>query len=184
MALEYALYFSGYAHDLKVHVLFYVGDFLRLTICRFVFSRAMCRVGTRIQLCTCAPGEIDTADAIWILSGPPEEASHVMGTYMPPLLLCDEAEQYNEQTILAALNAGNCFDFPYEPRENDKLLIEFRRIFNEDDYLIYAFIYHEGAWIAQSYSPFDDPRPYIAGGRVQAQFHKNSQDVRYGFDFS
>lgn len=64
--------------------------------------------------------------------------------------------------VLNELNNKNCFDFEYKPNEGDNLII------NKADFSSrIEFIFREGKWIEDHYSPFDHDYEKIDNGKLR-----------------
>lgn len=63
--------------------------------------------------------------------------------------------------VLSQLNNRNCFDFKYQPTEGDNL-----RISNQNKWERLEFIYKNGKWIEDHYSPFDHVLETISNGSI------------------
>lgn len=67
------------------------------------------------------------------------------------------------QQVLEALQAGNAFDFAYQPAEGDNLLIHTE---HAEAYRYMEFIYRNGQWAEGHYSPFDHELDPLRKGKV------------------
>lgn len=65
--------------------------------------------------------------------------------------------------VLNELNNKDCFDFEYQASEGDNLIIA-----TEEDmfYERLAFIYRDGFWVEDHYSPFEDDTKKITNGKL------------------
>lgn len=63
--------------------------------------------------------------------------------------------------VLKELNSRNCFDFEYSPTEGDNLIIS-----NADSFDRIEFIFRNGKWKKDHYSPFDHESKEIDKGKI------------------
>ena len=63
--------------------------------------------------------------------------------------------------VLNELNSRNCFDFEYQPKEGDNLIIS-----KTDSSNRIEFIFRNGKWIEDHYSPFDHVYEKIDNGKI------------------
>jgi len=95
----------------------------------------MCKAGTHIKLCTCAGKEIDEARSWNIFRVDPNSDEILEGTIEPPVFT--NLGMYMEQKLLEDLNNEDVFDFNYEAKNGDELVIFL------DDHS-FAFEYKDG----------------------------------------
>ncbi len=93
----------------------------------------------------------ETLEYIWTLYkylGRSKEKE--LGKYMFPL--DDVGYGLSSDFVLKELNRRNCFDFEYTPNEGDNLIIS-----NSDRDIAgnIEFIFREGQWVTDHYSPFE-----------------------------
>jgi hypothetical protein len=106
----------------------------------------MCEIAQYLKLCTCSD-TVDKTKPYWTLSRKnvfqldTSSIPFLVGIYIQPNY--DLSEYMEEQIItewtLDQLNARNCFDFDYEPFDEDKLVInlnkrQFQYIFSGKEY--------------------------------------------------
>lgn len=86
----------------------------------------MCESGKALKLCTCND-KIDKSKPYWTLARKTIKQNEpellLVGLYMPPDTYFDEELNKTKEWLEAQLNNSNCFDFNYEPLEEDKLVI-------------------------------------------------------------
>tara|TARA_R110000765_G_scaffold426577_1_gene542703 strand:- start:756 stop:1067 length:312 start_codon:yes stop_codon:yes gene_type:complete len=86
----------------------------------------MCKSGTELKLCTCND-KIDKSKPYWTLARKTIKQNEpellLVGLYMPPNTYFDEELNKTKEWLETQLNNSNCFDFNYEPLEEDKLVI-------------------------------------------------------------
>ncbi|WP_299682618.1 hypothetical protein [uncultured Dokdonia sp.] len=80
-----------------------------------------------------------------------------MGRYRLPASKLDEG--LTADFVFEELNTRNCFDFEYHPKEGDNLIIHTSTGFNRIE-----FIYRDGIWEEDHYSPFSDDCEKIDNG--------------------
>ena len=95
----------------------------------------MCKAGTHIKLCTCVGKEIDEARSWNIFRVDPNSDEILEGTIEPPVFT--NIGMYMEQKLLEDLNNEDVFDFNYEAKNGDELVIFL------DDHS-FAFEYKDG----------------------------------------
>jgi hypothetical protein len=108
----------------------------------------MCSIEDGFRLCTCAEKiNFDAEGIYWMLSrvNPSKELKHIKGKSIIPHY--DAKEQDTRLFILAELNSRNCFDFPFEPQENDFLKIFVEQKKNPQKY---CYQYTQHKWIVNS----------------------------------
>ena len=81
-------------------------------------------------------------------------------------------EALSQDFVLSQLNSKHCFDFDYEPKEGDNLILEIGWMFNKwkksitkgigHDYA--SFIFKNGKWIADYYNAFYEKTELITEG--------------------
>ena len=74
----------------------------------------------------------------------------------------DIGNALNTEWVALNLNIENCFDFDYTPSEGDNLIITQNEAFSPR----ISFIYKQGIWVADHYSPFLHIRELIREGNV------------------
>lgn len=125
----------------------------------------MCEISDQLKLCTCGGKELENLDDYWILYRFDKDKDYmIIGEPQMPLNLLYLIETgYNyEDTLLALLNQHNCFDFPYNPKEKDRLLFCLKPnswpqsvSAGEDDRLNYGYEFKKGKWRVCEYSVFE-----------------------------
>ncbi len=83
-----------------------------------------------------------------------------MGKYLFPIN--DIGHGLTADFVLNELNSGNCFDFEYQPSEGDNLSIN-----KTDSATRIEFIYKNGKWEEDHYSPFDYKKEKFDNGKVK-----------------
>lgn len=81
----------------------------------------MCTIDQGFRLCTCA--EVITKPD-WVLERLDESISERYLIGQSKLLRFTANEKEAQELVVAALNEGHCFDFPYEARDRDVLTIK------------------------------------------------------------
>lgn len=82
-----------------------------------------------------------------------------MGRYMSPV--SDVGSGLTADFVLKELNSRNCFDFDYSPSQGDNLVIN-----NADLVGRIEFIFRDGKWEEDHYSPFDHEYEKIDTGKL------------------
>ncbi len=132
----------------------------------------MCDFSNGFILCKCNdPGTVvhnkrsrknrDQPQAIeykWALYRSEALMEEELGRYLLPE--SDIGKGLTAERVLNALNSRNCFDFDYTPGEGHNLVIsdpELRRM---------EFIFRNGEWVEDHYSPFDYDCVKIDSGKL------------------
>ena len=118
----------------------------------------MCNQGPRIKFCSCDTETLEPAFPYWVLYREVGKSRlEIVGLFLPPEELT-ALDQITIQGISDALNAGDSFDFNYDPKPNDMFVLHLaednRLMFScEDDYAedgeliwsydIYPMLYNE-----------------------------------------
>ncbi|MDN3717771.1 hypothetical protein [Vibrio breoganii] len=89
----------------------------------------MCKFGDEIRLCTCTE-DVDTSKPHWVLFSKNEIQEDRKSTNLPKAVgsFAFKPATVSESEILSKLNEKNCFDFDYNPKSGDKLLIKFEGV--------------------------------------------------------
>jgi len=82
-----------------------------------------------------------------------------VGKYLFPS--SDVGNGLTSNFVLNELNKRNCFDFEYKPNQGDNLMIS-----REDSFNRIEFIYRDGKWEEDHYSPFDHEFEKIDHGKI------------------
>lgn len=82
------------------------------------------------------------------------------GRYMFPVN--DIGNGLSADFVIEELNDRNCFDFEYQPNEGDNLIISKSKSPSRIE-----FIFKEGKWIKDHYSPFDHECEEIDNGKIK-----------------
>ncbi len=82
-----------------------------------------------------------------------------LGRYMFPVN--DVGNGLTSDFVLKELNSRNCFDFEYIPNQGDNLIIS-----KADSYNRIEFIFRDGKWEEDHYSPFDHEYEKIDNGKI------------------
>lgn len=101
-----------------------------------------------------------SVEFIWILKkfiGISKETE--IGRYLMPVE--DAGCGLTSDFVLDELNRRNCFDFSYIPVTGDNLIIT-----NKNSHDRLEFIYKNGKWIADHYSPFNDEIEKFDSGKI------------------
>lgn len=135
----------------------------------------MCTISHTLKLCTCKNGSIKAAKNYWILYRHRNTHTHTEGNIALPE---DGYENkalklLNTQTILTALNGGECFDFPVQLRENNILELYFTVPANShyaEQRFIHEFVYTNGKWVSTCFTPFNAAKQAKQKGKIDNPF--------------
>lgn len=117
---------------------------------------------TDFKFCTCDPAQLDAlpeGSFVWSLYRPTGEHWKIVGKFVRP---SSKLGDLSSEWLEGHLNAGNRFDFPYEPVDGDQFMV--RRIASGGQYL--SFIFRDGKWIRDQRMPFGDRKVRVAEGVV------------------
>ncbi|WP_326982953.1 hypothetical protein VUJ46_22865 [Chryseobacterium sp. MYb264] len=89
-----------------------------------------------------------------------DKSNSMIGQYIFPTE--DIGNGLNAEWITLNLNCENCFDFEYTPTEGDNLYITQ----NVELSFYISFIFKNGEWTADHYSPFSDITELISTGKI------------------
>jgi hypothetical protein len=141
----------------------------------------MCEVSDKLRLCSCKTQNVEKLKHYWVLNRPTKRGESVMGTILPPADIGEETEKFNINSLRKHLNSGNCFDVELIHQENDILELHFtckgnpmsdQLVFNDGEYLVYAFSYKKGKWKKTSHDPFGNNMYMIQGGKISSPFKR------------
>ena len=124
----------------------------------------MCDLTQDFILCSCGEEDLPNEKIGWILKRKNEALEYMTSKGMPALNFLTEDQKEVKTSIVQRLNASNCFDFDYEPKNDDFLRIRS----NENKKSWYAFRFYYGEWIE------DDSTSY-SGWRSQLENHKTGK---------
>lgn len=125
----------------------------------------MCNFEKGFILCTCSKDEINKSEDrayTWHLSqhlGLSED--DIVGKYLPPV--SDIGKGLTADFVVSQLNSRNCFDFESKPSEGDNLTI-----YQSSTSFRLEFIFRNGTWIEDHYSPFDNKFKELKKGVLQS----------------
>ncbi|WP_075341141.1 hypothetical protein [Tenacibaculum agarivorans] len=88
-----------------------------------------------------------------------------LGRYMFPV--SDVGNGLTSTFVANELNSRNCFDFKYTPNQGDNLIISK----NQSSHRI-EFIFRNGKWEEDHYSPFDHEYVKIDNGKIKTNEYK------------
>ncbi|HLP14241.1 MAG TPA: hypothetical protein VK177_20080 [Flavobacteriales bacterium] len=104
----------------------------------------MCESSHTLKFCTCTT--VDESDMtityVWELRSLVNSGNPVLGKFVNPSFELDDV--VNEKKLVDALNRKNCFDFDYQPRENDQLQIRYNKNLHKPQFI--SFIFKGGKW--------------------------------------
>lgn len=135
----------------------------------------MCKVSTKLKLCSCNIEDITSLPHYWILHKRTGTEQQIVGEAMLPIPLEKEIEAYNIKTLRQMLNAGNCFDVDLHHEEGDELEIHFSYkpvpgkyllLPCHGNYLVYVFVFKNGKWRKTSYDPFHENLLVKQAGKI------------------
>lgn len=118
----------------------------------------MCEISNKLKLCTCA--DTEDLENFWELHIYHEEQEvHVVGMPMLPVMMSPQ-DFRNKELFLQYLNEGNCFDFPYTPKEKDRLLIALKPSEGQpsdfdSEYIFNGYSYNGQQWQHEEYDTFE-----------------------------
>lgn len=130
----------------------------------------MCKVSDRLKLCSCKTENVETLKHYWILKRHNGGDDSIMGDAIMPANIGENANDLNIDTILTALNEGNCFDIEMQHKQNDTLELHFRL---DSGYLAYSFKFENNRWKKTEYDPFGANLENIQEGKIARPFLKN-----------
>jgi hypothetical protein len=137
----------------------------------------MCEIGKEIKLCTCFPATMSKIvhhkNSRKLKNKARNEFTWTLKKYIGDIHFPMEgmitfpldalSDDLTTEKMLVDLNARNCFDFDYLPKDGDYLQI-FAPHRYEREFL--SFIYREGEWKADYYDSFRDETEKINYGKV------------------
>ena len=126
----------------------------------------MCKPGPRFKLCSCAEKELEKT--FWRLTrGNTVEIVHWVGDIIPPDDLSFspgiDANSFLPNRLQNDLNHSDIFDFAYQPKNGDLLIVNF------DESWIENGMYLEFTFTDGSFCFVDDGVEFQADGEVLAQ---------------
>lgn len=110
----------------------------------------MCDLSQGFKLCSCDGDKLTNQEIGWVLQrrDPRKKICRIMGK--PFVYQMNTSEKQLKSKTLQALNQRNCFDFDYQPQEDD-----FLKIKSSAYDLWMAFRYQKGLWQADSSTKFN-----------------------------
>jgi hypothetical protein len=125
----------------------------------------MCKVSTKLKLCSCKIDNVESLPHYWILHTRTGMEQHIVGEAMMPAPIDEESAQYNSNTLKRLLNSGKCFDVEMHHQEGDQLELYFS--YKPDskkylvlpchgNYLVYVFVFKNDKWRKMDYDPFHE----------------------------
>lgn len=116
----------------------------------------MCDLSKGFKLCSCDGDKLSTKEIGWILRRKNEnkEVQHIKGKPFIPIMSLDEKQL--KTAVVQALNEQNCFDFEYQPQEDDFLKIKTKR-----ENIWFAFRYKKGRWQEDDSTKFNSWRQQL-----------------------
>lgn len=112
----------------------------------------MCEVSDKLQLCTCAEVDFDSAKHYWIyhrfVKG---KKNFVVGQPMLPCFIDEKTDLANRDLLTRLLNENSVFDKPIQPAERDLLELSFLVGEVNKCRLTYGFKYYRGQWVEEEY---------------------------------
>ncbi|WMX13849.1 MULTISPECIES: hypothetical protein [unclassified Aureispira] len=101
----------------------------------------MCNLNQGFKLCSCDSDQLTPDEIGWILErkNAVKQASSLRGK--PFIYKMNQSEQALKSEVVQQLNQRNCFDFDYQPQEDD-----FLRIRGNKKSFWMAFRYQQGRW--------------------------------------
>lgn len=120
----------------------------------------MCDLQNGFKLCACDEKKLEQKDIGWGLQrvAPNRTITYRKGRAAVQKFNIKEEDLRNK--IMQELNAQNCFDFEFEPQENDRLQIRYK----ENNW--FAYRYQKGQWQKDNSTSLD-------GWRSLLENHKN-----------
>jgi len=110
----------------------------------------MCKINKAFKLCTCH-SDLKEEEADWILFKVRPQSSKYKILGMVAFQFLPEEIGKNKNLICQALNLRNCFDFDYQPQNEDLLHIKCRM---EQEHIL-IFEYTNGKWVSRDYGSLD-----------------------------
>lgn len=123
----------------------------------------MCDFDKGFILCKCRPAtsvthhnkskrarQTDRIEYVWTLNRfQGSSTDQEIGKYLFPIN--DLGSGLTTEFVLSEMNKKNCFDFDYTPMEGDNLVLNIKGSSSRME-----FIFKNGQWDSDHYSPFDD----------------------------
>lgn len=121
----------------------------------------MCDLSNGFKLCSCDGDQLKPEEIGWTLRRKDEnkEIQNIRGKPFVPKFDLDE--QQLKTTVAQALNERNCFDFEYQPQEDDFLSIRTKR-----ENIWFAFRYKKGRWQEDNSTKFNSWRQQLEQYKV------------------
>lgn len=129
----------------------------------------MCDFENGFSLCTCVhltkrEKKIITNQYEWVLFSFIEKITPIeIGLYSLPKNVIGNG--FTAEFVLSNLNAKNCFDFEYTPKEGDNLMIKLVKKKEMISYL--SFIYKNEKWTENHYDAFSTLKKQIFKGKIK-----------------
>lgn len=140
----------------------------------------MCEISDELKLCTCSNAE--ELENYWVLYRYNKDKNElIVGQPILPRDITVE-ELINKDIFCEFLNKKNCFDFEYQPQNNDRLLISLLDSTNKDfdeeytESIAYGFEYRNGKWNIKDYETFEWYERYdeILEGKIKNLYKKKN----------
>lgn len=106
----------------------------------------MCKVSSKLKLCTCNTEDIYAAEHYWIFHRFEEDKNNfIIGQLMLPPEIDPAIHKFNQRRLALLLNKENPFDIKIEPKEKDRLQLAFT-IPPNAEHIVYGFEYRNNRW--------------------------------------
>ncbi|MCD8438359.1 hypothetical protein LNI95_11855 [Tenacibaculum dicentrarchi] len=131
----------------------------------------MCNINGEILFCTCIDSDDNLDNLFWTLVKIKEKKADnwmdmTQGRVMIPSI---EISNLNQTVILKKLNSKKCFDFNYNPEENDFLIIT-KKTLNISSYShlnpYISFEFSKKKWIINHFSDLEIELKEIKKGKI------------------
>ncbi|CAA6809794.1 MAG: Unknown protein [uncultured Aureispira sp.] len=116
----------------------------------------MCTLSQGFKLCSCDGDKLATTEIGWILKRRDQHKKISAIKGKPFVYQMNTSEKQLKAETVQALNQRNCFDFDYQPKEDDFLQIK-----TGENNLWLAFRYQKGLWKADSSTKFSSWRQQL-----------------------
>ncbi|MCP4437711.1 MAG: hypothetical protein GY810_02100 [Aureispira sp.] len=115
----------------------------------------MCDLTKGFKLCSCDGEQLKQEDIGWVLQrlDASKEIAYRIGSVAIHHL--DEKEETLRNNIEEQLNTQNCFDFNFQPKQDDRLQIKYSA------HQWFAYRYKEGQWQIDTSTSFDGWRSQL-----------------------
>jgi hypothetical protein len=121
----------------------------------------MCDLTQEFILCSCGEENLADEKVGWILKRTNEDLLYETRKGMPAVNFLTEDQKEVQVSIVQRLNSSNCFDFDYEPQNDDFLRIKT----SQNKRIWYAFRFYYGEWMEDNSTSYD-------GWKSQLENHK------------